>query len=64
LTFWVLPVSPFLTMVAVLKTKGTRGWPRKLAVTGAVLCTICTLLAACTLLWLVGLSVLKGSWSF
>jgi|GEM_PF-3231057 hypothetical protein len=42
--FWLLPVSPFLAMTAVSGTERTTGWPRNFAVSGAILCTVYTLL--------------------
>ena len=36
--FWLLPLSPLVAIGAVSMTEGASGWPRKLAVTGAVLC--------------------------
>jgi len=42
--FWLLPVSPFLAMAAVSGTERSSGWPRKLAVGGAILCAVYTLL--------------------
>lgn len=62
--FWVVPCSPILAIAAVSTTKGASGWPRKLAVTGAVLCTVCTLMVAAMLVWLLCLRSLNGSWSF
>jgi hypothetical protein len=62
--FWVVPFSPILAIAAVSTTTGSTNWPRKVAVVGAILCTLCTLLAAAMLLWLVCLSILNGSWAF
>jgi len=62
--FWVVPCSPILAIAAVSTTKGASGWPRKLAVTGAVLCTLWTLMVAAMFLWLLCLRSLNGSWSF
>ena len=62
--FWIVPCSPILAIAAVSTTRGSSGWPRKLAVAGAVLCTLCTLLAAAVLLWLLFLRSLNGSWAF
>jgi hypothetical protein len=42
--FWILPISPFLAMTAVSGTERSSGWPRKLAVSGAILCSVYTLL--------------------
>ena len=36
--FWLLPLSPMVAIGAVSMTRGVSGWPRHLAVTGAVLC--------------------------
>jgi ABC-type sulfate transport system permease subunit len=44
--FWVLPFSPLVAIGAVSMTKGTSGWSRNLAVTGAVLCTAYTIVMA------------------
>jgi len=62
--FWMVPCSPILSIAAVSITKGSLGWPRKLAVTGAVLCTIYTLMVTGIVLWLVCLRGLSGSWTF
>lgn len=62
--FWIVPCSPILAIAAVSTTKGSAGWPRKLAVAGAVLCTVWTLTIAAMLLWLLCLKGLNGSWSF
>jgi hypothetical protein len=58
-TFWLLPVSPFVAMLAILRTKNSAGWPRKLSVTAAVLCSVYTL-AIATLLYCVTIYILKG----
>jgi hypothetical protein len=50
--FWALPFSPFIEIAAVLKTRRSTGWPRMLAVTGAILCILWTVMAAALLLWL------------
>jgi hypothetical protein len=62
--FWFVPCSPILAIAAVSTTKESSGWPRKLAVTGAVLCTLCTLLAACLILHLLFIRGMNGSWAF
>ena len=62
--FWLLPCSPILAIAAVSTTKGSSGWPRKLAVAGSVLSTACTLLAAALLLWFLCLRSMNGSWTF
>jgi len=62
--FWFVPCSPILAIAAVSTTKESSGWPRKLAVTGAVLCTFWTLLAAGLILWLLFLRGMNGSWAF
>ena len=62
--FWFVPCSPIIAIAAVSTTNGSSGWPRKLAVTGAVLCTLYTLLLAALFVWLLFLMSLKGSWAF
>lgn len=62
--FWGIPFSPILAIAAVSTTKETSGWPRKLAVAGAVLCTLYTLLLAALLFSAIFISCLHGSWSF
>ena len=52
LCFWILPVSPFLAMTAVSGTEHSSRWPRKLAVSGAILCTQYTLLLGSWILFL------------
>jgi ABC-type sulfate transport system permease subunit len=44
--FWLLPFSPMVAIGAVSITRGTSGWSRNLAVTGAVLCIAYTLVMA------------------
>ena len=48
--FWILPISPFLAMIAVSGTERSSGWPRRFAVSGAILCTVYTLLLGCWIL--------------
>ncbi|MDB5346626.1 MAG: hypothetical protein JWP89_5003 [Schlesneria sp.] len=55
-TFWMLPFSPFISMAAVYKTRTSTGWPRKLAVIGAMLCAVYTI-ALATLLVVLCLSL-------
>lgn len=45
-TFWLLPVSPFVAICAVVQTKGSAGWPRKFSVAAAVLCSLFTVSVA------------------
>ena len=58
-TFWLLPFSPFVAMAAILQTKNSVGWPRRLSVTAAVLCSIFTV-AYAILLFFVTIYILKG----
>ena len=44
--FWLLPLSPMVAMGAVSMTQGASDWSRKLAVTGAVLCIVYTVIMA------------------
>jgi ABC-type sulfate transport system permease subunit len=44
--FWLLPFSPMVAIGAVSINRGTSGWSRNLAVTGAVLCIAYTLVMA------------------
>ena len=44
--FWLLPLSPIVAIGAVSMTKGASHWSRKLAVTGAVLCIVYTVVMA------------------
>jgi hypothetical protein len=44
--FWLLPFSPMVAIGAVSMTKGSSDWSRKLAVTGAVLCIVYTVVMA------------------
>jgi hypothetical protein len=44
--FWLLPFSPAVAIGAVSTTRGAAGWPRRLAVAGAVLCIAYTMLMA------------------
>jgi hypothetical protein len=40
--FWLLPLSPFISMAAVSVTDRESDWSRKAAVAGAVLCALYT----------------------
>lgn len=44
--FWLLPLSPMISIGAVSMTKGASGWSRNLAVTGAALCIAYTVVMA------------------
>jgi hypothetical protein len=57
--FWLLPVSPFIAMAAVVRTKHSQGWPRKLSVAAAVLCSVYTV-AFAIMLFSVTIHILKG----
>jgi hypothetical protein len=50
--FWVLPLSPMVAIGAVSMTEGASGWPRNLAVAGAVLCVAYTVVMALVFVWL------------
>ena len=61
--FWVLPLSPFVAIAAVATTRRSAGWPRTLAKTGAILCTVFTMMAAAMFLWLLCIACVRG-WNF
>ena len=44
--FWLLPLSPLVAIGAVSMTEGASDWPRKLAMTGAVLYIVHTVVMA------------------
>lgn len=44
--FWLMPFSPWLSILAIQDTRGTTGWSRRLAVAGAILCITYTVAAA------------------
>lgn len=44
--FWILPSSPFIAIAALMMTVQVPGWPRKLAIAGAVLSAAFTIVAA------------------
>ena len=50
---WILPFSPLVAIGAVSLTKGSTGWPRRAALTGAALSSSFTLLLAVTMTCLV-----------
>jgi len=62
--FWLIPFSPFVAIAAVATTRDSAGWPRALAKTGAILCTLWTVMAAGMLLLFFCLRILHDSWSF
>lgn len=62
--FWLLPFSPFVAIAAVATTRHSPGWPRTLAKTGTILCTMWTVMAVARFLWFFCLQILHGSWSF
>jgi len=56
--FWALPFSPVLAIGAVSATRDAAGWPRNLAVAGAILCigyTLALSLLLVVLAWRSGL---------
>lgn len=38
LTWWIVPVGPVVSAMAVRRTRGSQGWSRRIALAGAVLC--------------------------
>ena len=58
-TFWLLPFAPFVALAAVVRTRHLAGWPRKLSVTAAVLCSAYTL-AVALLFYGVTIYILQG----
>ncbi len=49
--FWVLPWSAMIAIAALLGTNDSIGWPRKMAVAGAILSTALTIAMTILLLW-------------
>ena len=60
-TFWAVPFSPFIAMAAVMRTKHSEGWARKLAVASAVLCSLYTL-AFASAVYVLTMYVLTGGY--
>jgi type IV secretory pathway TrbL component len=58
-TFWLLPVSPLIAMLAVIQTKNLVGWPRTLSVAAAVLCSVYTI-AVAILFYCLTIYILRG----
>ena len=58
-TFWMIPFSPFVTMAALVRTKNTVGWPRRLSVAATLLCSLFTVTYA-SMLFFVTIYILKG----
>ena len=58
-TFWMIPFSPFVAIAALVRTKHTVGWPRRLSVAAAVLCSVFTV-AYASMLFFVTIYILKG----
>jgi hypothetical protein len=58
-TFWMIPFSPFVAIAALVRTKHTAGWPRRLSVAAAVLCSVFTL-AYASMLFFATIYILKG----
>ena len=58
-TFWMIPFSAFVSMAALVRTKHTVGWPRKLSVAAAVLCSVFTV-AYASMLFFVTIYILRG----
>lgn len=58
-TFWALPFSPFVAMAALARTKHSVGWPRRLSVAAAVLCSVYTL-ALAIFMFCVTIHILTG----
>jgi len=44
--FWLMPFSPLIAIGAVSMTRGASDWSRSLAVTGALLCIVYTVVMA------------------
>jgi hypothetical protein len=58
-TFWLLPISPFVAMAAVVRTKHSVGWPRRLSIAAAAFCSAYTL-AVALLTYCVTIYILTG----
>ena len=58
-TFWMIPISPFVAMAALVRTKHTVGWPRRLSVAAAVLGSVFTI-AYASMLFFATIYILKG----
>ena len=51
-TIWAIPLSVFLAMGAVYRTRSTTGWARRLSVVAAVLCSAYTVVVAAMIFYL------------
>jgi len=58
-TFWMIPFAPFVAIAALIQTKHTEGWPRRISVAAAILCSAFTV-AYASILFFVTIYILKG----
>lgn len=58
-TFWMIPFSPFVIIAALVRTKSTGGWPYRISVTAALLCSVLTI-AYASIVYCATIYILNG----